>query len=60
MIYLVSESTLNYKILRVVHDTPLAGNPRYLNAYKKVNEIFSWKGLKEDVMWYAREFMTCQ
>jgi len=50
-IYLVSKSTLNDNILRAVHDTPFAGNPGYMNAYKKVNEIFSWKGLKEDVLW---------
>jgi hypothetical protein len=25
-----------------------------------VREIFSWKGIKEDIPWYVRECMTCQ
>jgi hypothetical protein len=39
---------------------PLAGHPKYLNTYKQVRETFSWKGLKEDVLQYVRECMTCQ
>jgi hypothetical protein len=59
-IYLVPESTLKDKILRAVHDTPLAGHPGYLKTYRQVRERFSWKGLKEDVLQYVRECMTCQ
>jgi hypothetical protein len=59
-IYLVPESTLKDKILRAVHDTPLAGHPGYLKTYRQVRERFSWKGLKEDVLRYVRECMTCQ
>jgi hypothetical protein len=58
MIYHVPESTLKDKILRSIHDAPLAGHLGYLKTYKKVREIFSWKGLKEDVLWYMRECMT--
>jgi hypothetical protein len=51
-IYLVPESTLKEKILRLraVHDTPLAGHPRYLKTYRQGRERFSWKGLKGDVL----------
>jgi transposase InsO family protein len=59
-IYLVPESTLKDKILRAVHDAPLAGHPGYLKTYRQVRERFSWKGLKEDVLWYVRECKTCQ
>jgi hypothetical protein len=59
-IYLVPESTLKDKILRAVHDAPLAGHPGYLKTYRQVRERFSWKGLKEDVLRYVRECMTCQ
>ena len=59
-IYLLPKSTLNDRILRVVHDAPLVGNLRYLNLYRKVRERFSWKGLKEDVLWYVREYMNFQ
>jgi hypothetical protein len=60
MIYLVPESTLKDKILSAVHDAPLAGHPGYLKTYRKVRERFSWKGLKEDVLWYVRKCMTFQ
>ena len=59
-IYLVLESTLKDKILREVHDAPLARHPGYLKTYRKVQERFYWKGLKEDVLKYIRECMACQ
>jgi hypothetical protein len=59
-IYLVLESTLKENILRASHDTSLAGHPRYFKTYRKVRERFSWKGLKDDVLQYVRECMTCQ
>jgi hypothetical protein len=58
-IYLVIESTLTKKIFRASHDTPLAGHPGYFKTYRHVWERFSWKGLKDDVLRYVRECMTC-
>jgi hypothetical protein len=49
-IYLVSESTLKEKTMKSMHDTPLVGYPGYLKTYRKIKEIFSWKGLKDDVL----------
>jgi hypothetical protein len=46
-IYIVPESTLKEKILREVHDTPLAGHPGYLKTYRQVRERFSRRGLLE-------------
>ena len=58
-IYLVLKSTLKGKITRVVHDASLARHLGYLKAYRLVRERLSWKGLKEDVLRYVRECMTC-
>jgi hypothetical protein len=41
MIYLFLESTLKNKIMRAVHDAPLAGHLGYLNIYMRVRERFS-------------------
>jgi hypothetical protein len=60
MTYLVPKYKLRDKILRAVHDAPLAGNQGYLKTYRQVREIFSWKGIKEDVLCHVRECMTCQ
>jgi hypothetical protein len=49
-IYLVPESTLKDKILREIHDAPLVGHPGYLKTYRHVRDIFSCKGLKEDIL----------
>jgi hypothetical protein len=55
-IYLVTESMLKENILRASHDTPLARQPGYFKTYKKVQERFSWKGLKDYVLWYVRVY----
>jgi len=48
-ISLVPESKMKDEILRVVHDTPLAGHPGFFKTYRQVRKRFSWKGLKDDV-----------
>jgi hypothetical protein len=59
-IYLVPESKLREKIVKAMHDTPLIGHPRYFKTYKKIKEIFSWKGLKDYVLRHVWECVTCQ
>jgi hypothetical protein len=49
-IYLVLESTLKDKFLRKIHDAPLVGHPGYLKNYRQVRDIFSCKGIKEDIL----------
>ncbi|KAH9318378.1 hypothetical protein KI387_020147, partial [Taxus chinensis] len=58
-VYLVSESRVKNKILRVVHDAPLAGHPGYLKTHEKVRGRFFWKGLKEEVLQYIWECLAC-
>jgi hypothetical protein len=59
-IYLVPESTLKGKILKVCHDSPTAGHQGYFKTYRQIRERFSWKGLKDDVLKHIRECTTCQ
>jgi hypothetical protein len=59
-IYLVPESTLKGKILKVCHDSPAAGHQGYFKTYRQIRERFSWKGLKDDVLRHIRECTTCQ
>jgi hypothetical protein len=49
-IYLVPESTLKGKILKVCHDSPITGHQGYFKTYRQIRERFSWKGLKDDVL----------
>jgi hypothetical protein len=49
-IYSVPKSTLKGKILKVCSDSPTVGHQGYFKTYRKIREIFSWKGLKDDVL----------
>ena len=59
-IYSVPKSTLKEKIMKSMHDTPLAGHPGYFNTYRKIRYRFSWKGLKDDVLRHVQECVTYQ
>jgi hypothetical protein len=56
MIYLVLESTLKDKILRVVHDELLVGHLGYLNTYRKVRECMTCQWNKSELMHPASLF----
>ena len=59
-IFFVLELALKNKILEPTHNAPLAGHPGFLKTYRKVREMFSWKGLNNDVMEHVREYVACQ
>jgi hypothetical protein len=59
-VYLIPGSGLKKKILATVHDSPLVGHQGFFKTYRKIIERFSWKGLKQDVMRYISECVTCQ
>jgi hypothetical protein len=59
-IYLVPESTLKGKILKVCQDSPTTGHQGYFKTYRQIRERFSWKGLKDDVLKHIQECTTCQ
>ena len=52
IIYLVPNSSLKEEILKKYHDSPLGGHPIFFKTYRMLREIFSWKGLKADVIKY--------
>ena len=59
-IYLVSESQLKEKIMQTSYDSPLAGHPSFVKAYRKIRERFLWRDLKGDVLRYVKECNICQ
>ena len=59
-IYLVLGSKLKERVMHASHKLPLVGHPSYMKTYRSICEIFSWKGLKEDVLRHVRECLTCQ
>jgi hypothetical protein len=50
IVYLAPDSGIKKKILTTVHDSQLAGHQGFFKTYRQINERFSWKGLKQDVM----------
>jgi hypothetical protein len=58
-IYLVPGSTFRGKLLQDFHDAPIEGHQGFLKTSRQVREMFSWKGLKGDVLCHIRECATC-
>jgi hypothetical protein len=59
-IYLVPKYQLKEKVMHKTHDSPLSGHPGYLKTYRKIKERFAWKGLKNDVLRFMKECISCQ
>jgi hypothetical protein len=59
-IYLVPESTLKRKIIKVYHDSPATWHQGHFKTYMQIRERFSWKVLKDDVLQHIWECMNCQ
>jgi hypothetical protein len=59
-VYLVPDLGLKNKILATIHDSPLVGHQKFFETYRKNKERFSWKGLKQYVMRYISECVTCE
>ena len=53
-------SKLKREILKTYHDNPLSRHRGYFKTYKKIREIFTWKGLKKEVLKYTNECLVCQ
>jgi hypothetical protein len=47
-------------VSQACHDSTLAGHQGFSKTYRKIREIFSWKGMKEDVIRYIKEYSTFQ
>lgn len=53
-IYLVLESRVKEKLMRAVHDVPMASHLGFYKTYRQLRERFIWKGFKEDVLRHVR------
>lgn len=54
------EPTLKKGILLIWHEKPVGGHLGIENTYKRISNLFYWKGLKEDVTMLVRQCATCQ
>jgi hypothetical protein len=59
-IYLVPESTIKRKVLKVCHISPTFGHQGFFKTYRQIRERFSWKGLKDDILKHIQECTTFQ
>ncbi|PKI76436.1 hypothetical protein CRG98_003156 [Punica granatum] len=48
------------KILHEFHDLVTGGQSRILRTYKWIGQLFSWPGMKTDVVRYVQGYDTCQ
>ena len=54
-IYLVLGLKVKQFILRAFHNSPIVGHLGYFKTYRLVQELFTWKGLKADVLHYVQD-----
>jgi hypothetical protein len=47
-------------VLQACHDSPVVGHQGLIKTYMQIQERFTWKGLKEDLMRHIKECTTCQ
>lgn len=59
-ILLVPNLAVREKVLQILHNIPLAGDPAVVKIYQAVWERFTWKGLKNDIYKYILECMQSQ
>jgi hypothetical protein len=46
--------------MQAAHDSPLVGHQGFLKTYRQVQERFTWKNLKGDILKHVQECGVCQ
>ena len=59
-IVLIPDSPCIVIILHEMHSIPSAGHSRFLRTYKRVKQIFYWRGMKKIIAEYMAQCDVCQ
>lgn len=59
-IFLPSSSKQKLILLQEFHSSPTAGHSGFLRTYKRISQVFHWKGMKNEVKKFVEECATCQ
>jgi hypothetical protein len=59
-IWVGSNPPLQDKLLKACHASAIGGHSGILVTYRRMNKLFSWKGMKADVVQFVSTCLTCQ
>ena len=59
-IWIGANSALKTKLISAFHDSAMGGHSGILATYQRVDKLFAWSGLKNDVTEYVQQCDICQ
>jgi hypothetical protein len=59
-IWVAQNTAIQTKIIAAFHSSALGGHSGVQATYLRVNKLFCWKGLKQDVESYVQQCLICQ
>ncbi|CAO1939527.1 unnamed protein product [Urochloa humidicola] len=59
-IWLGSNSALQSQVLSALHDSPVGGHSGFPVTYRRVKQLFAWKGMKAHVKTFVDQCQVCQ
>ncbi|WVZ48794.1 LOW QUALITY PROTEIN: hypothetical protein U9M48_000203 [Paspalum notatum var. saurae] len=59
-IWLGTNVGLQQKVLSALHDNPAGGHSGFPVTYRRMKQLFAWKGMKSDVKLFVSSCQTCQ
>jgi hypothetical protein len=54
-----NDKTVQNQIITALHDSAVGGHLGTLVTYKRVKQMFAWRGLKSDVQNYVQHYQVC-
>jgi hypothetical protein len=59
-IWLGNNGDLQQTVLKAVHSAAIGGHSRFPVTYRKMKQLFAWKGMKSDTQAFATGCLVCQ
>jgi transposase InsO family protein len=59
-VWVGNDFQLQHKIIAALHDSPLGGHSGFPVTYRRVKQLFSWKGMKDQIKCYVAGCSVCQ
>jgi hypothetical protein len=55
-----ADLALQLQLIIVVHDSTVGGHSGFLVTYRRMKQLFAWKGMRVDMQDYVRSCLVCQ
>ena len=59
-VWIRDNSTLQTRLIAALHSSPIGGHSGTNATYHRLKNLFSWKGMKQDVDSFVKQCVVCQ